>query len=344
MLDRLHAIRSTSGKVVAGLALATTLAIAGCGGSSSTGATGTATATTPTACKVTAADLTGTDQKATATKATGISGKLDISGSSALAPLFNRAKDEFDTANGTSTTVTANGSGNGITQVESGAVQIGMSDVFKEDRPNPSTYSDLVDHQVAAVVFTLVVNNDIASQVTDLTVDQIKQIYTGQVTNWSAVGGPNEAITVINRPSTSGTRGTFKKYVLGGATEQGQALQQDTTGAVVAAVKGTPGAIGYAATSYVQSNATDVSPICIGGAKPIAADVNSGKYNFWAIEHAYTKGPATGNAKAFIQYALSSDFQSKDLPALNFYKLSTVSAAAITAHTTSGAPAPESLS
>lgn len=345
MLDRIHAIRSLTTKAALGVVVASTLALAACGGS--TTASGAATNTpAATACKVTAADITSSvSTLGTATKVDGLSGqKLAIDGSSALAPLFTAAKTSFDTVNGSETTVTANGSGTGLNHVAAGAVQIGMSDVFASEKLTADQASTLSDHQVAAVVFTMVTNTDLNGKVSDLTSAQIKQIFTGQITNWSAVGGPNEPITLVTRPKSSGTRATFKKYVMGGTDESGTPLQQETSGALLAAIKGTPGAIGYVSLSFVAANAADVNPLCIDHAKATKDDVNSGKYTFWGIEHAYTKGPASGAAKAFLQYILSDAVQTNDLLKLNYLPLKSVAADALQKHTVSGAPAPESLS
>jgi phosphate transport system substrate-binding protein len=182
--------------------------------------------------------------------------------------------------------------------------------------------------------------------VDNLTDLQIVAIYTGADTNWSQVGGPNEPITIINRPTSSGTRATFKKYVLGGQTEAaGTTLTQDTSGAVVTAVNSTPGSIGYLAASYViGQGAGQTAPICIDGVDAEAKNIISGSYKFWSVEHAYTKGPATGNAKAFLLYTLSSDFQSKDVATLGYYQIGQVPANVIITHTPSGAPTPETLS
>lgn len=345
MFDRLHAIRSLTSKVALGLVVASTVALAACGGSTTTdGGTNTPAAT---ACKVTAADITSTvSTTGTATKTDGLSGqKLAIDGSSALAPLFTSIKSSFDTVNGTQTTVTANGSGTGLKDIAAGAVQIGMSDLFASEKLTAAQAATVTDHQIGAVVFTMVTNVGLAGKVSDLSKDQIKQIFSGTITNWSQVGGPDLPITPIIRPASSGTRATFKKYVLDGTTEASSVtpLTQETSGAVLAAIKGTPGSIGYVALSFVAANSADVNPLCIDHAKATAADVNSGKYNFWGIEHAYTKGPAAGAAKAFLQFALSDAVQTNDLLKLNYLTLKSVSAAAITAHTVTGAPAPESL-
>lgn len=346
MLDRISAIRSLGSKVALGAVLAGSVVVAACGTPTNVGSSGTPNPSL-TACSVTADQLsTGTGGTGTATKVAGISGKLTIDGSSALQPLVQAAAAEFDQANGTQTSVSAGGSGKGLADAASGAVNIGMSDVFAvEKESTPGQYSALVDHQAAVVAFTLVVSNDLKGKVDNLTEDQIQKIYTGQYTNWSQIGGPNELISVVNRPPTSGTRATFDKWVLNGAKETaGATLTQDNTGAVAAAIKSTPGSIGYVSIGFVTGpNKGDISPICINGAKATAADISSGNYKFWGIEHMYTKGPANPYAKALMQYILSDQVQKNDLIRLSYIPVGDISASAISAHTPSGAPAPEKL-
>lgn len=347
MLDRLHAIRSLGVKTALGAVLASTLVLAACGTpSASGGASGTPNPSL-TACSVSSSELSpNTTSLGTAPAVSGASGKIAVDGSTALAPLFQSAAKSFQTANpNVQISVTPNGSGTGLKDAHAGAVNIGLSDVFAQEKaPSAGAYSDLVDHQVAAVVFTLVTNTDLKGKIENLTSDEILKIYTGTYTNWSQIGGPNEPITVINRPTTSGTRATFKKYVLNGATEtSGQTLTQETTGAVLQAIKGTPGSIGYVSLSFVAQNQNDVSPICIDGYKATATDIDAGNYKFWGIEHAYTKGPAAGAAKTLLQYVLSDQIQKNDLLTLGYLPVSAVSSSAIAAHTPSGAPAPEQL-
>lgn len=350
MSDRYQAIRSLGAKAAFGAIVASSLIVAACGTGSTTGSTtGTSTASSPlTSCKVAVSDLAPTvTSHGTATAVSGLTGqKVTADGSSALQPLVKQAAAEFDLANGTQSTINPGGSGKGLKDVSAGAVQIGMSDVFASAKLSATDAAALTDHQVGAVVFTLVVNNDLQGKVSNLTTKQIQDIFSGNVTNWSQIGGPSEAVTVINRPTTSGTRSTFDKYVLQGVTESaGTTLTEDNTGAVAQAVSQTPGSIGYVSIGFAASSqySTQVSPICIDGAKAIAADVNSGKYNFWGIEHAYTKGAATGAVKALLQYLESSQVQQNDLLALSYLPVSSVSATAITAHTPANSPAPESF-
>jgi len=348
MQDRFQAIRSIGMKAALGAVVASSLVVAACG--TPTTPTGGTTSTNPSleACKVAASDLApSTTAAGTATKIAGLSGqKITADGSSALQPLIKQAAAEFDQANGTQSTINPGGSGKGLTDVSAGAVQIGMSDLFAQDKLSATQVAQLTDHQVAAVVFTLVVNNDLNGKVNNLTKEQIKGIYTGKYTNWSQLGGPNEAVTVINRPLTSGTRATFKQFVLDGTNETaGTTLTQDNTGAVAQSVSQTPGSIGYVSIGFAASQqyASQLTPICIGGAKPTATDVNSGSYPFWNIEHAYTKGPATGAVKALLQYVESSAVQKNDLLAQSYLPVSSVAPSAIAAHTPTGAPAPESF-
>ena len=346
MFDRISAMRTHGAKVALGALVAASLTVAACGVPTTPAVTGSGNPSL-TACSVTADQLsTGTGGTGTATKVAGISGKLTINGSSALQPLVKDAAAEFDQVNGTQTSVSAGGSGKGLADAASGAVNIGMSDVFAvEKETTPGQYSALVDHHVAVVAFTLVVNNDLKGKVDNLTSDQIKKIFTGQVTNWSQLGGPNLLISVVNRPPTSGTRATFDKWVLEGTKETaGATLTQDNTGAVAQAVKSTPGSIGYISTGFVTGpNKGDISPICINGAKAVASDISSGTYKFWGIEHMYTKGPANPYAKALMQYILSDQVQKNDLIRLSYIPIGSVSSSAISAHTPSGAPTPENL-
>jgi phosphate transport system substrate-binding protein len=333
-------------RVAFGLLITTLAMFATACGSSSTSTTAASTATTTPTCSVTSADLSLSGSgNATATAAT-ISGSktLKIDGSTALTPLFQDAQKAFDSANGTTTSVTGNGSGTGLKDVASGAVDIGMSDVFASEK----SVTGLTDNQVAAVIFSVVVSSDLAGKITNLTQQQIKDIYAGNDTNWSQINpAVNEPITVVVRTAGSGTRATFDRYVIGDpATKNDQpqtALVANTTGDVVTAITGHPGSIGYTGTSYVltASQASALNPVCIDGNKPTATDVNSGKYQFWSFEHAYTKtggsAEAAGSAaQAFLTFVKSSNFQTMDVPRLGFLQISTIPANVAATHQVAG--------
>jgi phosphate transport system substrate-binding protein len=247
-------------------------------------------------------------------------------GSTALQPLVTKVATDYHTAcSGATITVQGGGSGTGRSDVEAGSVAIGDSDT----PPAAGTMTDLVDHQVAVVIFGVIVNPD--TNVTNLTTAQLQSIYTGKVTNWNQVGGANLPIVVVSRPASSGTKATFAQFVLGKTeTITGPShLVSDTTGVVVQEVGQTAGAIGYAATGQVTAGSTTI--ISIDGNAATAANVESNTYKFWNIEHMYTKGAATGLAAAFISY-FDSDTAHADETALQFVALSAMQADAITAH------------
>ncbi|HLV98801.1 MAG TPA: phosphate ABC transporter substrate-binding protein [Ktedonobacterales bacterium] len=331
--------RSTlSGMTLASGLLLLTMLLSACGANntSSGGSTPTATTNTATACSVSTSDLgPGGSTKGTAPN-DNAKGTITIDGSSALQPLIKQAATEYQATNsGANITVNAGGSSKGVADVESGAVQIGDSDLFAQT-VNATKYADLVDHQVAVVIFAVVVNPDVAAKITNLTTQQIQQIFSGQITNWSTLGGPNETITTVERPAGSGTRGTFSKYVMQGVTSNpSQTLQKDDSGALGQAVSTTPGAIGYIATSFIGNGGSlngKITPVCIDGQKPSPSAVASNDYKFWNFEHMYTKGQPSGVAASFLNYVTSSAFQQSDLADLYFISASTLSSSATASH------------
>jgi len=255
-----------------------------------------------------------------------VSGSITAAGSTALAPLASAvAKDYQAKCPGASITVNLGGSGVGLASAENGSIQIGDSDIFKK-----AGQGDLVDHQVAVVVFTLVINSKVTG-VTNLTTAQIKGIYSGSVTNWKQVGGPSLPIVVISRPTTSGTRATFQNYILGGPeTIQGPAsLVTDSTGTVATEVNQTAGAIGYVTVGAAKK--ANLTTLNIDGNAPDPMLVESNTYKFWNIEHMYTKGPASGLSQAFIDYMLS-DQGKQEGSTLAFIAITDMQQTALQAH------------
>ena len=248
-----------------------------------------------------------------------VSGSITASGSTALQPLVDAAGKAYQTACPNATIqVQGGGSGTGLTQVLQGAVQIGDSDVTAESKLQPADAATLVDHQVASQGWIMVNNPDVTG-VTNLTTDQATKIWTGVTTNWKDVGGPDLPIVLILRPQSSGTRATFKKIVLGGATEaSGQALTEDSNGAVVTAVEGTPGSTSVIGFAYYQQNKTGLTGLQLAGVDATVANMTNGTYKLQAVGHMYSKGQPTGLTAAFLDYMLGPDVQSTLIPSL-FY-------------------------
>lgn len=241
--------------------------------------------------------------------ATELEGSILAVGSSALQPLVDQVSKKFMDQNAkVSIQVQGGGSGTGLTQVSGGQADIGNSDVFAEEKLEAAQASELVDHQVAVVAMAAVVNPDVT--VDNLTKDQLVQIFTGKITNWKDVGGPDQKIQIVNRPSSSGTRATFEKYALGTKTDDLEgAIQEDSSGTVKKLVGETPGAIGYLALSYLDDT---VKTVKYEGVEATVDNVANGTYPVWAYEHMYTKGEPNEIVKAFLDYMVSDEVQSDE--------------------------------
>lgn len=248
---------------------------------------------------------TGTDNKAAAE----LTGNILAVGSTALQPLVEQAGQKFmavDKYKGIAVQVQGGGSGTGLTQVSGGQADIGNSDVFAKEKLE-SGADELVDHQVAVVAMSAVANPKVG--VTDLKKDQLVQIFTGKITNWKEVGGADQKIVIVNRPSSSGTRATFEKYALGQKTEDlPGSIQEDSSGTVKKLIAETPGAIGYLALSYIDNTVTTLK---YDGVEANVENVEQGKYPVWAYEHMYTKGEPKEHVKAFLDYILSDEIQKR---------------------------------
>ena len=224
-------------------------------------------------------------------------------GSTALQPLVEAAGESFSADNPNYTiTVQGGGSGTGLSQVEAGAVTIGNSDVFADEKDGVDA-SKLVDHKVAVVGMAPVVNKD--ASVTDLSQQDLIDIFTGKVKNWSELGGADQEISVINRASGSGTRATFEKWGLDGA-ETIQTQEQDSSGTVRKIVAETPGAISYLALSYLDDS---IQALSLDGVEATPENIADNKWPIWSYEHMYTNGEPDANVKAFLDYIMTDDVQ-----------------------------------
>jgi phosphate transport system substrate-binding protein len=237
-----------------------------------------------------------------------LSGTITAAGSTALQPLAEIAAKKFlDKNPGATVNVQGGGSGTGLKLVLEGSVQIGNSDIYANEKEGIDAAA-LKDNKVAVVGIAAVTNNKV--KVDSLTKQQLIDIFTGKIKNWKEVGGADIAVTVINRPKSSGTRQVFKKYALDGK-EEVAGLTQDSSGAVKGAIMQTEGAISYLALSYFAdaANVEGLNVLKIDGVQANAENISTDKYKIWAYEHMYTKGEPTELTKAYLDYMVSDDMK-----------------------------------
>ena len=243
-----------------------------------------------------------------------------IVGSSALQPLAAKAADLFRQQHPeVKIDVQGGGSITGLNAVTGHQADIGNSDIYAD----PTVYPDpnLTDHIVCVAAMTLIVNPEV--NITALNTQQIINIYTGVTTNWKDVGGPNLTIVALVKPSTSGTRALFDKYVMGGAQEVGQPVADAST-TVIDAVAHTPGAISYVTTSLVNST---VKAIDLDGVSATSQNVQAGKYRFWGFEHMYTLQNGINATTAYLDFMQTSQIQQLAVK-LGYISTNSVSASA----------------
>lgn len=232
------------------------------------------------------------------------SGSILVSGSSAMEPLIAAASEEFMNENAdASISVQAGGSGQGLSSVASGQVQIGNSDVFAEEKEDIPA-EELVDHRIAVVGMGPAAHPEVG--VEDISTEDLIAVFTGEVNNWSELGGADQEIVIVNRPDSSGTRDTFVKYGLEGNEPVPGDITEDSSNAVMQIISETPGAIGYLAFSYYDEQGS-VLPLSVDGVEQADENVISGEYPIWAYMHSYTKGEPEGLTAQFIEY-LQGDF------------------------------------
>jgi len=236
--------------------------------------------------------------------------------SSASQPLVESVAEEFQSNNpGKFINVQGGGSGTGLSQVQAGAVEIGNSDLFAEEKSGIDA-TKLEDHRVAVVGITPIVNPKVG--IKNISLANLQKVFTSEITNWKELGGTDTPIVLLNRASGSGTRATFEKWVMDGQ-EAKQAQEQDSSGMVRQIVKDTAGAISYVAFSYVTS---DVQTLSIDGVKPTDENVMDNKWIIWSYEHMYTKKNPDSLTQSFIEYILSDEIQENLVTKLGYIPVS----------------------
>lgn len=238
-----------------------------------------------------------------ASPALALSGSMKISGSTTVQPAAQAVATSFmKKYPAVRITVVGGGSSVGINDVLAGRVAVGMS---SRDLKSTELQKGAYPTAIARDALTIIVNP--ANPVKNLTAAQITGIYTGKITNWKQVGGPDAAIVPVGRSATSGTGEFFKSKFLVGVTQSSRVKTYESNGLVRQAVASNKYAIGYVSMAFVNST---VKPISIGGVYPSRTNALNGTYKYVRKLYLVTKGRPAGLAKAYIDYCLSSTGQS----------------------------------
>ena len=228
---------------------------------------------------------------------------ISISGSTSVGPLMEKIQEKYEEANSNITLeIQQNGSGAGIKDVISGISEIGMSSRELKDEEKESVQGTTVAYDGIA----LLVNPD--NPVKNISLEDVKKIYTGEVTNWKELGGDDTPIVVVSREEGSGTRDAFQEIV-GYKSEEliKDATISDGSGAVKTTVAGNKNAIGFASFEYIDNT---VSALSIDGLEPTADNVKSGSYKISRPFILVTKEDSlTENGQKLIDFVLSAEGQ-----------------------------------
>lgn len=273
-----------------------TAALTGCGSN------GTATDTTADTTQTEAADASATDTMAEEDTAADLSGTISLAGSTSMEKLCEAMSESFmEKYPGITVTVEYTGSGAGLESLASGSVDIGdASRSLKDEEKAAGSVENIVAIDGIAVI------EDKDNGVTNVSAEDLAKIYKGEVKNWSELGGKDEAIVVIGREAGSGTRDAFEE-LLDIADSCAYAQELDSTGAVLAKVASTPGAIGYVSLDVVDDTVTAVS---IDGTEPTEEQILAGNYLLSRPFVMATKGEISEQndlVKTWFDYIASED-------------------------------------
>ncbi len=235
--------------------------------------------------------------------ASGVSGTVKVAGSTSVQPLSEELVAAFEEQySDVTVNVQGGGSSAGVEAANSGTANLGASS--RELNGEEKEYG-LTETVIARDGIAVVVNTE--NNVTDLTLEQVKKIFTGEIKNWNEVGGENKPITVIVREAGSGTRGAFEEIVLGGdAKFDANAIIQNSTGAIKKGVISDPNAVGFISLGSVDSA---VKAVKVDGVEASAETVINGSYKISRPFLYLTKGEPDAATKVFIDFVLSEEGQ-----------------------------------
>lgn len=225
---------------------------------------------------------------------------ITIAGSTSVQPVSDKLAEAFMARrSNVKINVQGGGSSAGIKAAQSGAANIGSSS--RDLKPGEKGLNEIA---IAKDGIAIIVNSK--NNLEDLTLEQIRNIFSGKITNWKDLGQPEADITVVIREDGSGTRGAFEELIMKGVECTGKAAVQNSTGAVRATVASNPNAIGYVSLAGLDPG---VKPVKVEGVEPTAANVLNGTYPVNRPFLYLTKEAPAGAVKDYLDFVLSPEGQ-----------------------------------
>ncbi len=300
-------MKKNSCKLIAliGACVLLTGALTGCGNSDSSASQGVSASQESTQSSQAASSQESAQAaQAAGTQTSALSGTITMSGSTSMEKLATALCEAFmEKYPDVTATAEFTGSGAGIEAVSAGTVDIGNSSRNLKDEEKEAGVAENI---VAIDGIAVYVTPD--SSVTNLTKDELISIYTGEIANWKDLGGDDEPIVVVGREAGSGTRGAFEE-LLGIEDACNYANELDSTGAVIAKVASTPGAIGYASLDAIDDT---VKAVSLEGVEATAENIKAGSYFLCRPFVMATKGEISEQSElvqAWFEFVLGDEGQ-----------------------------------
>lgn len=232
----------------------------------------------------------------------GSSETVNIVGSTSVQPVAEKLAETYEeTHSDININVQGGGSSVGIKSAQDGTADIGTSSKDLKDDEKEG----LTEYNIGQDGIVIAVNNK--NTVTDLSKEQLKDIFSGKITNWNEVGGPDGEIHLVTREAGSGTLDAFESIVMGKDTKiKSDAIAQSSTEAVKQSVKQDENAIGFVSFAHMTD---DVKSISVGGVSPSSETIADGSYELQRPFLFLVKGTPTGELKEFIDWVNSSEAQ-----------------------------------
>lgn len=252
---------------------------------------------------------TTTGEETTSGEAVELEGSITVQGSDTMLNISTAWSESFMDANpGVDISVQGGGSGTGIASLLNGTVDFANAsrEIKDEELAEAETLGiDPVEHKVAIDGIAVVVNP--ANGVEELTIDQLGQIFRGEITNWKEVGGADKAIVLLSRDSSSGTYEYFKEEVVGEDAEYAASAKLlPSNQAIADEVAANEAGIGYIGLGYLTD---DVSVVAIDGVKASVETAADGTYPISRYLYMYSNGEVDGVMQAFLEWILGAEGQ-----------------------------------